>query len=322
MNNMQDYADFLNQVKPWAGQVPKGYLVDFLGVLTDAKFCVTLDVDPATAGGNYQETRLKTIEDGEEWFEAVNWIAAACDARNSYVMVTLGACFGVQAVGSWRALQLLNPMPCKLVAVEPEPDNYEWTRLHMRNNGINPDDHWLVKCAIGANNDPVLFPVGSPGSGAQNCVATNEEFSRKTYADEIIATGRADEVLRSLMTTNSTGITKNLVEGENFPAEIKMLSAVTLRDILSPFDIVDYVESDIQQSEILVFPPFMSLLKRKVRRVHIGTHGGDVHSTLLELFKEDGWEIVFNYEPNSKFSCSLGDFSTNDGVLTVRNPTL
>ena len=52
-----------------------------------------------------------------------------------------------------------------------------------------------------------------------------------------------------------------------------MVSAVTLQDILGPFDSVDYVESDIQQSEILVFPPSMQLLKRKVRRVHIGTHG-------------------------------------------------
>ena len=101
-----------------------------------------------------------------------------------------------------------------------------------------------------------------------------------------------------------------------------MVSAVTLQDILSPFDVVDYVESDIQQSEILVFPPFMTLLKRKVRRVHIGTHGLEVHNALLQLFERDRWEIVFNYEPNSKFASPFGNFSTNDGVLTVVNPGL
>jgi hypothetical protein len=124
------------------------------------------------------------------------------------------------------------------------------------------------------------------------------------------------------MTTNSTGITKDLVEGKNFPAEIKMVSAITLQDILSPFDVVDYVESDIQQSEILVFPPYMTLLKRKVRRVHIGTHGREVHTTLLQLFEKDGWDIVFNFEPNSTFTSPLGKFSTNDGVLTAVNPDL
>ena len=68
-------------------------------------------------------------------------------------------------------------------------------------------------------------------------------------------------------------------------AEIKLVSAVTLRDVLAPFEFVDYLDSDIQQSEIIVFPPFLDLLKRKVRRIHIGTHGKDVHRSLHELFR-------------------------------------
>lgn len=213
-------------------------------------------------------------------------------------------------------------MPYKLIAVEPEPDNYQWTRRHMEVNNINPDDQWLVNAAIAATNAPVLFPIGSPGSGAQNCVATNEDLSRKIYADEIISAGHAADTLRSLLMTNSTGIITNLVEGRDFPAEIKMISAVTLADILSPIDMLDYLESDIQQWEILVFPPFMDIVKREVRRVHIGTHGKEVHETLLELFLRDDWEIVFNYAPNSEFESPLGKFSTNDGVLTVRNKNL
>ena len=322
VNELQNFANVFDGIKPWAGKVPKGYVVDFLGILTEAKFRMLAGIDPEPAGGDYVETRLPTIEDGEIWFEAANWVLAARAARGRYVMATLGACWGAQAVGSCRALGLLNPMPYKLIAVEPEPDNYEWTRRHMQDNGIDPDAQWLVKLAISSRNDPILFPVGSPGSGAQNCVTTNEDRSRQVYANEIIRAGHAADVLRKLMTTNSTGITKNLVPGENFPAEIKMVSAITLQDILSPFDIVDYVESDIQQSEIFVFPPYMTLLKQKVRRVHIGTHGHHVHSTLLELFNKDGWDIVFNYEPNSTFTSPLGKFSTNDGVLTVVNPNL
>ncbi len=322
MNNLQNYANIFDGVTPWVGQVPKGYLVDFLGTLTEVSFRTMFGVNPADAAGRYQETRLPRIEDGEGWFEAVNWIVAARDARNNYTMATLGACYGAQAVGSYRALQLLNPMPCKLIALEPEPENYEWTRRHMRDNGIDPDNQWLVKAAISATNDPVLFPVGSPGTGAQNCVSTNEENSRKIYANEIIAAGRTNETLINLMTNNSTGIMKDLVPGQNFPAEIKMVSAVTLADILGPFDVLDYLESDIQQSEILVFPPYMDVVKRKVRRVHIGTHGKDVHSALLGLFQKEGWDIVFDFAPNSTFESALGNFTTNDGVLTVRNPSL
>jgi len=322
VNKLHDFANVFEGIRPWAGKVPKGYMVDFLGILTDARFHEILGVNPAAVGGTDAETRLPTIEDGEGWFEAANWILAARAARERFVMVTLGACYGAQAVGACHAMQLLNPMPYRLVAVEPEPDNYEWTRRHMRDNGINPDDQWLIKSAISARNDPVLFPIGSAGSGSQNCVVTNEDRSRQIYANEIIGAGRAAEVLRNLMTTNSTGITKDLVPGKNFPAEIKMVSAITLQDILSPFDVVDYIESDIQQSEIFVFPPYMTLLKRKVRRVHIGTHGREVHATLLQLFERDGWDIVFNYEPNSTFTSPLGKFSTNDGVLTAVNPSL
>jgi hypothetical protein len=237
-------------------------------------------------------------------------------------MITLGACYGAQAVGSQRALQLLNPMPYKLVAVEPEPENYEWIIRHLRNNDIDPDGQWLIKAAISDNNAPVLFPVGWPGTGAQNCVSTNESKSRKIYADELVASGRAGEALHNLLIHNSTGIRHRLVPDRDWEGEIKLVSAVTLNDVLGPFDFVDYLEADIQQSEIIVFPAATAALKRKVRRIHIGTHGADVHRSLHRMFEQQGWEIVFSYEPESTHRSALGSFTTQDGVLTVLNPTL
>jgi hypothetical protein len=320
MNELERYADVFADVEPWSGTVPPGYIVDFLGTLTDAHFRIPFGIDPATVGGVLQQVPPPGIESGEGWFEAVNWIEAARDARDRFVMVTLGACYGSQAVGSVRALRLLNPMPFKLVAVEPEPQNLEWAARHMRDNGIDPSDHWLLKAAISDSNDPVLFPVGSPGTGAQNCFATNHETARKFYVDEIIKSGRVDEALGNILLHNTTGLTKDLVPGYDFKAEIRIVSAVTLKDVLSPFDSIDYLESDIQQSEILVFPPFMDLLKSKVRRIHIGTHGKEVHGALHQLFERHGWDIIFSFEPNSEFTTALGQFATNDGVLTVKNP--
>lgn len=322
MNDLKKYADAFRGMTPWSGVVPVGYQVDFLGDLTDANFRVPFGVDPAKVGGGPVSTRLPVIEDGEGWFEAVNWVEAAREARGRYVMMTLGACYAAQAVGAYRALQILNPMPCKLVAVEPEPENCQWIRRHMRNNGIDPDDYWLVPLAMSNTNDPVLFPVGCPGTGAQNCVSTNEPISREVYAREIIAAGRVEDALRNLLTRNSTGLTKDLVPGHNFMAEIKLISAVTLADLLGPFERIDYIEVDMQQSEILVIPPFIDLLKRKARRIHIGTHGKEVHWALYQLFDRQGWDIVFCYEPNARHSSPLGPFETNDGVLTVLNPDL
>jgi hypothetical protein len=322
VNRMEPYANLFDGVAPWSGEVPRGYLVDFSGALTDAQFRTMFGVDPDAVGGGFEKTRLPVIEDGEGWFEGANWVLAAREAKGHFVMITLGACYGAQAVGSYRILQQLNPMPCKFVAVEPVPENFEWTARHFRDNGLDPAAHWLVPLAIGGNNEPVLFPIGAPGSGAQNAVATNNRAAREYYVDVFTRAGSepAKIALRNLLLHNTTGLTRDLVEGHDFKAEIKLVSAITLHELLSPFERVDYLESDIQQSEIEVFPPFIDLLRQKVRRIHIGTHGKDVHWRLHDLFAGDGWEIVFSFEPNARHDTMLGSFDTNDGVLTVRNP--
>lgn len=329
MNRLEDFAGIFDGIEPFSGEVPKGYSVDFMGILTDARFRAFENVDPASIAGGFVSTeRLSRpgiadkLGNGEDWFERVNWFAAAREARGRFVMMTLGANWGAQAVGAARALQLVNPMPYRLVAVEPIPENMAFVVQHMRDNGIDPEQHWLVEMAISDHNDPVLFPVGAPGLGAQNCMSTNDREMRAAFADELIAAGRAEQAVRSLLLENTTGLSKQLVQGFDFKGEVKFVSAVTLRDLLGPFDLVDYLESDIQQSEIMVFPPYLDLLKRKVRRIHIGTHGRDVHWTLHDLFQQEGWEIVFCYEPNAKHASALGAFETNDGMLTLRNPGL
>jgi hypothetical protein len=322
MNDMKAYANVFDGIKPWSGQLPEGFTVDFVGTLIDLKFRTIFPVAAELTGGKFVQTRLPIMSDGEGWFEGVNWVAAARDAHDYFVMITLGACYGGQAVGSYRALQLINPMPSKFVAVEGDPENVDWMKQHMRDNGMDPEAHWLVQAAINGSNNPVLFPVGWPGMGIQNCFSTNEDTSRKVYADDIIASGKAEEAIRNILVSNSTGIMKDMVPGADYKGEIKIVSAVTLKDLLGPFDVVDYLESDIQQSEILVFPPYMDLLRKRVRRIHIGTHGIDVHKTLHDLFVQKGWNIVFSFEPNGSFTTDIGSFTTNDGVLTVRNPDL
>jgi len=323
-NALNTYQPLLDALGPWSGSVPKGFLVDFLGILTDANFRTQFGVDPAKAGGTYTATEIPPIEggNGEWWFEVVNWFEAAREAHDRFVMITLGANYGAQAVGAHRALQIVNPMPCKLVAVEPVPENYLWVRKHFKDNGIDPDDHWLVPAAISDTNQPVFFPIGAPGSGANNCMSTDTLDERNALANDLIDGGKAAEVLRNLMLYNTTGIMKDLLPEKELTGEIELVSAVTLQDLLSPFEVVDYVEADIQQSEVRVFPPFLDLLKKKVRRIHIGTHGKDTHELLYNAFSAGGWEIVFSYPPEDSYDSALGRFELNDGVLTVRNTDL
>jgi FkbM family methyltransferase len=334
MNRLGECRSIFDRVPPWIGEVPKGYVVDFLGTLTDVEilqasfspddFRDNFGFEPEAAGGAFVRTHAPAIGDGknaESWFEAVNWLIAAAEAKRNFVMITLGASFGAQAVGSWRALQVLNPLPAKLVAVEPVPENLSVLESHFRRNGLDPTQHWIVPLAVGDTVEPILFPVGAASSGAQNSFSTNHASERKRYLDELIAESAEREALGNLLLHNTTRIVKRLgIRRE--PAEIKYVSTITLAELLGPFEKVDFLEADIQQSEILVFPPFLDLIRRKVRRIHIGTHGADSHKMLHRLFAEGGWEIVFSYAPESSHESELGSFKTNDGVLTMKNPNL
>tara|TARA_R110002167_G_scaffold75500_1_gene210614 strand:+ start:1309 stop:2295 length:987 start_codon:yes stop_codon:yes gene_type:complete len=323
VNNLEAFVNSFEGITPYSGMSEPDFLVDFLGVKTAAEFRKMWGGQP-TAGVTPIETSLPPMASGEGWFEAVNWVEAAREARGHYVMMTLGACYGNQAVGAYKALQAINPMPAKLVCVEGDPENVAWIHQHFRDNGIDPNDHWILEAALGADNKPILYPVGSPGSGAQNCYSTNCAEGRMAVAETVARDGRFDAMLYNLLLNNATGMSINLAQDSDydFKAELKFVSATTLVDVLGPFDRVDYVESDIQQSEAIVFPPAIEALSRKVRRVHMGTHGGDVHQQMVDLFVRDGWELVFDYPPNSRFETPWGNFETNDGVLTVLNPRL
>lgn len=318
---MDAFIDAFAGVQPWRGQVPEGFLVDFLGTLTDAEFRRDFGIVPERVGGSAQETTLPSLpRDGEGWFEASNWVAAAKEARGEFRMVTLGACYGAQAVGAYRALMQLNPMPCKLVAVEPDPGNVAWIRRHFRDNGLDPDEHWIVQAAVSDRRDPVLFPIGAVGLGQADCTWTNDPNERKYWAQMVIRNQLSDDVVDKLLVDNRTGIKVPLVPGGPPLTELQYVSAVTLDDVLAPFDYIDYVESDLQHSEVIVFPPAMRQLDRKVRRVHIGTHSANGHRQLRDMFERMGWQILFSFEPLQTHETSLGAFTANDGVLTVLNP--
>lgn len=332
VNDLAKYREVFKGIRPFEGTVPAGYEVDFLGALSNLQYESLLPFARPQQGPRGVRTSPPEFDgsNGEPWFEAVNWVETAREAVGMYVMFSLGACWGAQAVGCYRALQRLNPMPCKLVVVEPEPGNLKYLQEHLHDNGIDPDDHWIVPLALGDSTAPAFFPIGSSGIGGHNCLSTNERIGREIHFKRIVemAKGREDgaavleEALRTLILDNRTGLTHEIIPGEPFVGEIELVSSLTLRELLGPFRFVDYIEADLQQSEILVFPSCLDLLRRKVRRIHIGTHGADVHQELLQLFANAGWEILFSYPPNSRYKTVLGSFETNDGILTVLNPDL
>lgn len=308
----------LDRIKPWSGHVAAGYAVDALGIFTDARFLVSSTGRFQARDETTQRPSLPTW--GERYLELADWLLAARDARDYFVAVSLGAAYGGQLVLASKALAAINPLPFRLVGVEPVPENCAWMRRHLADNGLDPEQHWIVQAALAADNEPVLFPVGAPGSGRNGCTDTNAALSRQTYADLICARGAAEQALENILRYNSTGLGYDL--GDRFHGEVKFVSAITLHDVLMPFDRVDLLEADIQHAEINVFPPFIDVLNKKVRRVHIGTHGREAHELLRMLLSGAGWELVFDYSPDRSHMTEQGRLDLIDGVLSARNPTL
>jgi hypothetical protein len=97
---------------------------------------------------------------------------------------------------------------------------------------------------------------------------------------------------------------------------------VTLRDVLFPLDRIDLLEVDIQKAEIEVIPPCMDIIGRKVRRVHIGTHGQPAHDLMQSLFAAAGWETIFDYSPERRHITEQGAMDLIDGIFAARNPAV
>jgi hypothetical protein len=317
------HARLFDGIVPWQGHVPAGYDVDHLGALTDLNFIKLRGIDPSTRPAGHRISELPGIKHGDWYFEVCSCLAAVREASDKFVMMTLGAGFGRQAVAAYKAVQAINPVPCKLVVVEPEPTNMQFVRKHLADNGIDPSDHWLVQMAISDSNEVALFPIGAPGTGAHNCLSCNPQSERKIYLRMFIKGGQAEQALENLLLRNSTGYIREVSPGMGHPVEIKYVSCITMGDLLGPFDRVDFVEADLQMSEIVTFPGFMNEMNAKVRRVHVGTHGEDLHVAMRQLFAANGWDILFDFEPLKTHVTDLGSFETaHDGILMATNPRL
>jgi FkbM family methyltransferase len=86
-----------------------------------------------------------------------------------------------------------------------------------------------------------------------------------------------------------------IVDEGSSPSQVDTVAAVTLPELLRPFDRVDLIHCDIQGAEADVFEQAAPEVDAKVRRVHVGTHGSDVEARLRRLFGSRGWTNLNDY---------------------------
>jgi len=321
MNELGPLVATFAGLEPWRGDCTEGSFANFLGVMTDLEF-VERHHPSNTQQENDDSTpaaRLPTVTDGEPFFEFAAIYKAVRAARERFVMVELGGGYAARSVDAYRALQDLNPMPCQLVIVEAEPTHFEWAKRHLAANGIDPQDHWLIKAAVSIDSDPRLFMRGAG-------VFYNGMVDPADIGDvvkQIVAGGGTETVLRNLMTDGRCGmkIPYNSAAGQDL-FDYEFVSTMSLTDILAPLPQVDLMDIDIQGAEDTAIMPAMETLNRCVKRVHIGTHSANIHRGLWELFFQNEWICEFDYPPFNKNTTPWGHFDTMDGILHLHNPRL
>ena len=99
------------------------------------------------------------------------------------------------------------------------------------------------------------------------------------------------------------------------------VDAISLRSLLELFPVVDLIDLDVQGAGFEVLEAAAEALDRKVKRIHIGTHGRNIEAALRSLFGRLGWRCRNLFPCHSSVDTEWGPISFQDGVQTWLNPT-
>jgi len=100
------------------------------------------------------------------------------------------------------------------------------------------------------------------------------------------------------------------------------IEAVTLPTLLRPLEIIDLIDMDVQGAEFDILALASEVLTRKVKRVHVGTHTGELHENILKFFRTLGWHPHFLFHGESADTTPWGRINFQDGSQSWLNPRL
>ena len=322
---MTSHHPIFSKFKPWSGIIDSKYMVNFLGVFTNKSFLCSVDLQ-----GNFKDlstgdrsekitasTEYPKMEEG--YFEMINVLETAVNAKNTYTLVELGAGFGPHLVNGAAALRAYHGsnIPYKLIGVEGEPTSFKWMNEHMKSNGINPDDQLLFQGAVSDKDGYVLFEVGCPGGYGCTVVPPLKHMltplrSSFRLLKRTLKRLAGKPILPSDYWTGKKGL----------DISTQKVKAVALSTLLEKADLIDLMHVDIQGAEYTVLSSSTDLLNKKIKRVHIGTHSEKLEENLRAMFKEMGWVCKFDFPGRRENSTEYGTIKFADGVQTWINPGL
>jgi FkbM family methyltransferase len=230
--------------------------------------------------------------------ETIEWLGllrSVEDARNEYVAMELGAGFGPWLVSGAAAAKHIGIQSFRLYGVEADPDHFDFMRQHFRDNGIDPDAHFLLNAAAGARAGTARWPkVANPFS---------------------------EWAIRPARENNAADASYDGPRLEHC-AEVPVLAVTDLLECESRWDLVHI---DLQGWEGEICAAAADVMDRRVHRLVVGLHSRRLEGEVLELFYSRGWVMEnekptrFIYHPRAP---TVENMTVLDGVQVWRNPRL
>lgn len=272
--------------KPWSGFVPGGFFADWTGILTRAGVWAFTDDYLSVYNRDRHEDKAVPIE-GAFVLDWTPLAQAVKDASHTFRMAALGAGWGRWLAGG-AALAAQTGRDYRLLGVEAEPQHFEWMLRHFRENNIPEDRYIALNAAAAGTPGNCLFAVGN---------------SQAWYGQSIIS---KDQKLRE-------------------DTNVRRTRGVTMDELLNLLSPLDYMQLDVQGAELDVLSYRPERIDREIRLINIGTHSAEIEAGLRKLFRQLGWECLYDVKLGSTHAIRLGtrvapDIEFGDGVQIWRNP--
>jgi len=220
-------------------------------------------------------------------------------------MLEIGANYG-RWVGRGAAAARIKGIPFFLGIIEAIPSRWILIEENMRLNHISSESYRIFPCAVGNKDAQVFFHVAYPEG---NQFVTNWR-GQSILKNQNIAVTPLNQKLRGYQVYQ----TKDKHHVVKVPQ--RRLSAI-LDEV--PFSSIDLCDFDVQGVEYDTIQEAIDVLNKRVKCLHIGTHGRDIEKKLKALLLSHQWRLERDYCNKAEHETEYGKIKFCDGIQTWKN---
>ncbi len=215
--------------------------------------------------------------DSAEHLEWKALLAAVDGSECRFRMIDLGAGYGWWGINAAAALRARYPHKRgDIVMVEGEPTHYRWLCDAVADNPYPQIRYRAIHAAIGTKRGSDWFYVGKPGDW---------------YGQRLMMDYHREQLNGGSFEVSTEGA--GLKTSDNY--SLQRIRTVVLRNLLPWVGKVDFLDMDIQGTELDLIKAERRLLTRRVKRLFISTHSPEIDHEIRKILVRD-WDLQFDAE--------------------------